>query len=248
MKRTQRHQLKENELAQTLAAARAAVEARQGQIAKAAVAVVVVILAVLAINWFRGRGEASAEQALAQAMVVLNAPVVPPTATPEAGSDLPAAASLAAEGSYPSEAAKLTAALPRLQTAAADHPGTVAGTTARYHYASALSALGRHDEAIQAYDQVIGDAGADSLYGRMAQLGKADTQKKAGQLDAAIATWQALASSNDEDLPQDAILAELARAYQARGQEDEAKKTLTQLVEQHPTSPYSAQARAELGS
>jgi tetratricopeptide (TPR) repeat protein len=248
MKRTHRQQLKDNPLARTIVAVREAIEARGDQIAKIGVAVVVVILAVVAINWFRGRGEAAAEQALAQAMVVLSAPVVPPSATPEAGSDLPAAASFAAEGSYPTEAAKLTAALPRLQSAADGHPRTNAGVTARYHYASALSSLGRHDDAIQAYDQVIERAGANSLYGRMAQFGKADTQLKAGQADAAIATWQSLAASNDEDLPMDAILAELAKAYRAKGQADEARKTLSQLVEEHPTSPYAAEARAELGS
>ena len=248
MKRTHRHQLKENPLAQRVGAARDAVERNSGLIAKVGIGVVVVILAVAAINWYRGRGEAAAEQALARAMVVLSAPVVPPSATAEAGSDRPAAASLAAEGSYPTEAAKLTAALPALQSAANDHPDTAAGITARYHLASALSSLGRHDEAVQAYDQVIERAGADSLYGRMAHLGKADTQMKAGQVDAGIATWQSLATSSDEDLPKDAILLELARAYQAKGQADEARKTLTQLVEEHPTSPYSAEARAELGS
>jgi tetratricopeptide (TPR) repeat protein len=248
MKRTHRHQLKENELAHSLMAARDVVEARKAQILKLAIAVVVIIAGVLAINAFRSRGNAAAEQSLADALVVLNSPVVPPTATAQEGGDLPAAASLAAEGSYPSQAAKLNAALPRLKATADLYPDSDAGVTARYHYASALAALGQHNEAIQAYDEVVSRSGADSLYGRMATLGKADTQVKAGQLDAAIATWKELASSTDENLPKDAILAELAKAYAAKGQLDEAKKTYSQLVEEHPTSPYSAEARAEIGS
>ena len=80
----------------------------------------------------------------------------------------------------------------------------------------------------------------------MARLGKADTEAKAGQLDAAIATWKELASSTDEDLPKDAILLELAKAYVAKGNQEEARKTFTQLVDEHPTSPYSAEAREEL--
>ena len=114
--------------------------------------------------------------------------------------------------------------------------------------AGALATLGRHKEAIEAFDQVAQRAGNDSLYGRMARLGKADTQAKAGQLDAAIATWKELAASTDEDLPKDAILMELAKAYVAKGNQDEARKTFTQLVDEHPTSPYSAEARAELDS
>ncbi len=42
--------------------------------------------------------------------------------------------------------------------------------------AGALAALGRHDEAITAFDDVTKRAGANSLYGRMARLGKADAQ------------------------------------------------------------------------
>jgi TolA-binding protein len=82
----------------------------------------------------------------------------------------------------------------------------------------------------------------------MARLGKADTQMQAGQTDAAIATWKELAASTDEDLPKDAILMELGRAYAAKGNQEEARKTFTQIVDEHPTSPYTAEARAELGS
>ena len=42
------------------------------------------------------------------------------------------------------------------------------------------------------------------------------------------------------------ILMELARAYVAQGNQEEARRTFTQIVDEHPTSPYSAEARAEL--
>ena len=64
----------------------------------------------------------------------------------------------------------------------------------------------------------------------------------------AIAAWKSLATSTDEDLPKDAILMELGKAYQASGNQEEARKAFTQIVDEHPTSPYSADARAELGS
>jgi lipopolysaccharide biosynthesis regulator YciM len=67
-------------------------------------------------------------------------------------------------------------------------------------------------------------------------------------LDAAIATWQSLASSSDDALPKDAILMELGKTYQAAGKSEEARKMFNQLVDEHPTSPYTAEARAELGS
>jgi lipopolysaccharide biosynthesis regulator YciM len=98
------------------------------------------------------------------------------------------------------------------------------------------------------YDDVLRRAGAGSLYGRMARMGKADAQRLAGQFDAAITTWNELASSPDQELPKDAILMELGKTYQAGGRADEARKTFTQLVDEHPTSPYVADARAALGS
>lgn len=248
MKRKERHHLKENDLAQTIVAARDAIEARKGQLTGVLLALLVIAAVVGGIIVWRQGDDARAQQLLGDAMATFNARVIPATTTPGQPGEVPAAAQLGATGSYATEAAKLNAALPKLKAAADAYPDTEAGITARYHYASSLAALGKHDEAIQQFDEVARHAGADSLYGRMSQLGKADTQARAGQHEAAIATWKALASSADEELPKDAILMELGKAYQASGNLEEAKKAFTQIVDEHPTSPYSAEARAELGS
>lgn len=248
MKRKERHHLKENELAQTIGAARQAIEARKGQFAGLLLAIVVIAAIVSGVMVWMGRTDARAEQLLGEAMVIFNAPVIPVTTSPDRPGDIPAAAAIGAEGSFVTEASKLNAALPKLKAAADAYPDTEAGITARYHYASSLAALGRHPEAITAFDEVATRAGTDSLYGRMARLGKADTQMRAGQLDAAIATWKELAAGTDEVLPKDAILMELAKAYQAKGNQEEARKMFAQIVDEHPASPYSAEAKAELGS
>jgi tetratricopeptide (TPR) repeat protein len=247
MKAKERHRLKENELAQSINAAREYLESRSKQIGGLLVVAILIVAAVLGITIIRGQTSREAERVLGEAMVALNARVVPVTPTGDANAEgVPAAAQLGAEGSFATEEAKLRAALPKLKAAADAYPDTEPGITARYHMAGALATLGRHKEAITEYDQVAQRAGNNSLYGRMARLGKADTEAKAGQLDAAIATWKELASSTDEDLPKDAILMELARAYVAKGNQEEARKTFTQLVDEHPTSPYSAEARSEL--
>ena len=246
MKRKERHHLKENDLATSIVRAREVIESRQRQLTSAVFVVIVIAVVVVGFMAFQGRNDARAEQLLGDAMTALNARVVPVTSA--APGELPAAAALGAVGSYSTEAAKLTAALPKLKAAAEGFPDTAAGITARYHYAATLSALGRPQEAVQEFDNVVSRAGSDSLYGRMSRLGRADTQMQAGQLDEAIATWKELASSADGDLPKDAILMELAKAYVAKGNQEEARKTFTQIVDEHPTSPYSAEARAELGS
>jgi TolA-binding protein len=245
MKRTERHHLKENELVHTIESAREFVQGRQRQIVGAVIALVVIGLAFLGYKVLRQQSESRGQELLAQAMVALNARVVPAGEKTDAG-DVPAAATLGATGTFATEDAKLNAAIPKLKAAADAYPDSNAGITARYHLAGALSALGKHQDAIQAFDDVAKRAGSSSLYGRMARLGKADTQAHAGQLDAAIATWKDMAASNTKDLPVDAILMELARAYAQKGNKDEARKTFTQIVDQHPDSPYTAEARAEL--
>ena len=55
-----------------------------------------------------------------------------------------------------------------------------------------------------------------------------------------------LAADTNSDLPQDAILMQLARAYVQKGDTTEAKKAFTEVVDKHPDSPYLAEARTEL--
>ena len=244
MKTRQRQRLKENDLAATIVRAREYFEPRAKQFGTVAIILGAVVVAIFGISVMQQRANAGGEALLGDAMVALSAPVVPISAEAAPG-QVPAAATLGAEGSFSTEAAKLNVALPKLQAAADAFPDSDAGITARYHLAGALAALGRHDEAITAFEEVVLKSG-DSLYGRMAQMGKADTEAKAGRLDAAIVSWKALADMNDVTLPKDAILMELARAYAAHGNQEEARRTFTQIVDEHPTSPYSAEARAEL--
>jgi tetratricopeptide (TPR) repeat protein len=244
MKRIERKHLKENELAHTLAAARDYIEPRKGALTTMAVALVVLVVAVIGFVAWRNSSRGASEQALAEAMVALNAQVVP--AGVEGAEGVPAAAQIGATGTFATEEAKLTAAVPKLKAAADAHPSTPAGIQARYHLAGALAALGKHTEAIAAFDDVIERAGGDSLYGQMARLGKADAQARAGQLDAAIEAWKGMSADADEVVPKDAVLIQLARAYVQKGNTEEARKTYTEIVDNHPNSPYTPEAREEL--
>ena len=244
MKSIERKHLKEDELAHRLEVARDYLAPRRKAVTTVAMIVVIFVLGIAGIALWRQGAQAESERALAEAMVALNAPVVP--AGVEGAEGVPAAAQLGATGTFATEEAKLTAALPKLQAAAEGYPGTDAGIQAQYHLAGALASLGRHEEAIRAFDAVVERAGEDTLYGRMARMGKADAQARAGQIDAAIETWTGMASEDAEEMPVDAILMQLARAYVEKGNTEEARKTLTQIVDNHPDSPYSPEAREEL--
>jgi TolA-binding protein len=244
MKRKERRHLKENELVHTINAARDFVEPRRQQLTALLIVSLLVIVVIVGVMAVRNRSRSQGQDLLAEAMVALNARVVP--AGTQGPGDVPAAATLGAVGTFATEEEKLNAALPKLKTAAETYPDSDPGITARYHLAGAFAALGRHKEAMEAFDGVVQRAGDDSLYGRMAKLGKADAQAEAGEMDAAIATWKELASTARDELPVDAILMQLARAYAVQGNAEEARKTYTQIVDEHPESPYTPEAREEL--
>ena len=128
-------------------------------------------------------------------MVALNARVVPTGTTGE--ENLPAGATLGATGTFSTEEAKLNAALPKLKAAADAYPDQPAG----HHGALSHGRRAGRARAVtpkRSRRSTRSRArGADvSLYGRMARLGKADTQAHAGQLDAAIATWKEMATQD----------------------------------------------------
>jgi TolA-binding protein len=244
VKRIERKHLKEDELAHSLRAAREFVEPRQQMLKTVGIVALVLLVVGVVFGVWRERNSSRGQAELAEALVALNAEVVPVGLTGEEG--IPAAALAGAAGTFSTEEAKLKAALPKLKAAADGYPGSPAGIQARYHMAGALAALGRHDEAIAAFDEVIERAGEGSLYGQMAQFGKADAQTRGGHVDAAIEAYKGLAARNSDDLPADAILMQLARAYVRKGNRDEARKTFTEIVDKHPQSPYTQEARAEL--
>ena len=193
MKRKERHHLKENELVHSIETRARVPRNPPASIAGAVVGVVVVVLAVDRVHGLSQQTQSRGSELLAEAMVAMNARVVPTGTTGE--ENLPAGATLGATGTFSTEEAKLKAALPKLKAAADAYPDSASGITARYHMAGALAALGRNQEAIKEFDEVDAASGATSLYGRMARLGKADTQAHSGQLDAAIATWKEMTTA-----------------------------------------------------
>jgi tetratricopeptide (TPR) repeat protein len=243
MKTTERHHLKDNELAIALAQAQGWAEKNSRTLLTVIGAIAVVGVAVLAFTLWRGSVDSSGRELLAEAMVIEEARVMPP-APPAGTTNDPNALGGQLPGTYPTEKAKLEATLPKFQAAADAYPSSDAGLTARFHLAKNLVALGRFDEALPHYDQVI--AGSVPLLAKSARLGKAEAQLRSAKYDAAIATFKEFVDSKDPTLPAEALLMELARAYKAAGKTEDARKTLTQIVEQHADTPFADEAKQEI--
>src|SRR5207245_1742858 len=192
MKRTERHHLKENELELLTRRAREAIEARRREVMATIVAVAVIAISALAYFAWHERVSGRAHGLLAEAMAVQDARVMPPAAP---GTPPPPAT----VGMFPTEQAKLEAALTKLKAAADAYPSTDAGLYARYQQGATLIALGRLTEAAAVYQDVVNRAG-NGIYGQMGRLGLAEARARAGQYDQAINMFKELAQRKDGPL------------------------------------------------
>lgn len=240
MKSIERHKLKENEFARTVARTREAIGSRQRDVAIIVVAALVAVAAAGGYAWWRASRNARANAALASALAVYEAPVIPP-APPTPGSAPP----LPQPGTFQTQQAKLEAALPKFLEAADKYPATEAGITARYHAASLLATLGRHAEAETRFREVA-DRSGDSIYGRTAKLGLAETQVAQGNFEPAIAIYTELSRDTASPIPVDSVLMHLGRAYARAGRKDEAIRAFNRIVEEFPQSLYVSDAKREL--
>lgn len=243
MKTTERHHLKHNELAFALGRVQDWTLKNSRTLIAIAAAIVVIGGGFLGYTTWRSSASNEARAALAAAMVIEEARVMPP-APPAGTTNDPNALGGQLPGTYPTERAKLEAALPKFQQVADTYSSNEAGQTARYHAAKTLVALERFDDAVAQYDLVISSDNA--LLARSARLGKAEAQLRAAQYDPAIATLKQIVDAKEPGLPAEAVLMELARAYKLAGKTEDARKTLTQVVEQHADTPYAGEARTEL--
>jgi TolA-binding protein len=235
MKRTERHHLKENELASLARRSQQMIEEKRSQVTTALIAIVVVLVAVLGYFGWRQSVDGRAHSLLAEALVVETARVGPPAAPGAPSQGLV----------YPTERDKYQAALTKFKAVADQYPSTSAGQFARYREGTTQMALGNTKEAMAAYQQVIDRAG-DSLYGQMARLGQAQAQVRSGQFDPAINTYKELSEQKDGLLPVDGILMQLAQTYLEAGKPADAQQTFNRLVEEFPDSPFTMDARREL--
>jgi TolA-binding protein len=241
MKSTDRHKLKENEFAQTVARTREALNQRPREVTTIAIAVVVVAVAVGGFFTWKASRDGKSTTLLATALVAVEAPVVTPP-PPAPGSAPP----IQPPGSYRSERERLEAAVPLLQRAADGYPSSDAGITARYRLAASLAELGRYAEAEQRYQEVVQKTGAKNIYHYTARLGVGESQLAQAKGDAAVTTFRDLAADANSSLPVDAVLMQLGRAALMVGKKEDATRAFTRVVDEFPQSLYVSEAKEKV--
>lgn len=230
MKRVERQHLKENEFARLLARTSGGVRSHSRGVGVAAVLIVVALALVGGYFLWRNNREEKAGALLAEAMATAQAPVQPPAiGTP------------ATAGTFATEQARTEAALPKFLAAAEAYPSTDAGVEARYQAAAILAHLGRYPEAIQRYQEVI-DRDKNGIHGQTARLGIAAAASLGGEHDRAIQQLQTMSGETNGAIPVDAVLAQLARAYERAGRTAEAAATWKRIRDEFPQSIYAQEA------
>ena len=247
MKRSERHHLKENAFAVALARFQDRAESWGTGLAIAGGVALAAVVLFGGYTWWSERAEATAGVLLAEALVVADAPVVPPPVDAAAGeADAAEPPFTQPPGSYPTIEARMSASLPKLLETADAYPSTPSGITARYRAAAALAALGRHDEAAEHYRQVV-DSDEGGVYGRMATLGLASVEMSRGAYDEAIALLEpSSVSASEASLPVDGVLMQLGQAYRLAGRADDARAAFQRIMDEFPTSLYFPNAEREL--
>ena len=243
MKSTERHKLKENDFAHTVARTREMVDQRRTEVTTIAVAVIAVAVVVGGYFFWRTSRDGKSEAMLASALAVAEAPVYTPP-PPAPGSPPP----VQPPGTFRTDRERLDAALPKLQAAADAYPNSDAGITARFHLAATLAELGRFAEAEQRYSEVIDKSGSRSIYRQTAKMGIGEAQLAQGKGDAAMTTFRELSTDTNSQLPVDGVLMQLGRAAIAAGKSDEATRAFTRVVDEFPQSLYVTEAREKIAS
>ena len=236
MKGSERHRLKENELSHVLTDASSRLKESGRTLGLAGGIVALLLLAGIGYWAWTTRSENRAQATLGDAIVIMQAPVEDPKPGAKPGVT-----------GYPTVQARAEAALTKFAEVYNGYPSTDAGIAARYYAASALSMLGRHQEAAARFQETADKAGPTSFYGRMARLGLVESNTQAKKYDEAIAAAQALVNNTSDDaIPRDALLMQLGRVQAAAGKKTEAKQTLDKIIAEFPQSPYVEEAKKML--
>jgi tetratricopeptide (TPR) repeat protein len=235
MKRDERHHLKENDFARLVAQTSEGMRAHGRGVGMAAVLILLAVALVGGYFLWRNNREEKAGTLLAEAMATAQAPVQPPAiGTP------------AIAGTFATEQARTEAALPKFLAAADAYPSTKAGIEARYQAAATLAQLGRYPEAVQRYQEVI-DRDGRGIHGQTARVGLAAAASLAGDHDKAIQQLQAMSAETNGIVPVDAVLAQLARAYERANRASEATATWKRIKDEFPESVYQQEATQKAG-
>jgi predicted negative regulator of RcsB-dependent stress response len=199
-------------------------------------ALLLIALAV-GIYFYLGNLRQEANEALAKATAVYQAPIQATGAKP----DDPTAPS------FPTEAARQARAKELLQKVRDDYGSADAADVAGLYLAQIAANEGRLDDARKLWADFIDDHG-DSMLAGEARLNLIDLDRKQGKGEQVVQDLRSMLEKSDAPLPQDVILNELGKTLEQLKRPQEALQSYQRIVDEFPQSPYRQEAQEKISA
>lgn len=217
-RRLTRQELKTDEVANTLASVFLYLESHLKQILAGIAAMLILILIGTGVFIYREGQEAKAQEALAE--------LLPPPPGPDGETieSMPHGETVAG-----------------LEALRSDFGGTAAARVGSGYLGALLAEEGEIEPAREAWKDYL--AGGDSdLLSATIQINLWEVDRQQGRAQE-VATELERRLHGDSGLPADLLLYQLALTYDALDDPEEAQATLQRLLEEHPASPWTVEAR-----
>jgi tetratricopeptide (TPR) repeat protein len=187
-----------------------------------------------AMSYFQSKRAREAEQALAEAVQVYEAPVA--AEVPE-GFDDPRGPA------YPSEDDKLKKAVAAFDGIERRFGSTPQARRARYYAALCRIRLATYPEAEKGLSELVAQKGDAPLEAALARLALGDLYRRQGDVDKAVDAYRQAVDDPGLPFPRDHALMNLAAILEDARRLSEAEASYRRLTEEFPTSVYAGEAR-----
>ena len=207
------------------------------QLAAGVGAVAVLLAIVLGVLAYRGAQETAAQEQLVAALKTVTATIDP------------IAPSLddATEPSFRTESDRAAAAREELQALIDERGSSAAAEVARGYMAEMHAEAGEMEAARALWRELLERNRANSL-GSNARLNLIQLDREDGRAEEVANSLQQELADGSGSLPEDLLLFQLGVALEDLGRAEEAATNFRRLVDDHPRSPYLAQAQRRLAS
>ncbi len=227
-----KHDIRDDEVRGYLVRVFEFLQERPSFVVGADVGFVVLVLGVTALLAYLDNRGAAASEELASALKIAGAPVTEDGATPEDPD----------EPSFPTEEARRARAKEAFEEVRSGVGASLAGEVADLYLADIAAGEGDTETARAIWESFLADH-ENHVLALSVRLNLIHLDRQNGRAQEVADELQRELDSAARTLPEDVVLFELAQTLEELGREDEAVELYQRILDEHPKSPYTAQAR-----
>lgn len=238
MDRQQRQQLKHDRFVDEIGTLSARAKENQRLLLTIGLAAVAIALIAYGVYFYRSNRERKAQEALSAGIDTVDAPLLPPAGqAPQ--QPVPGA-------KYKTEQERTAAAEKLFRAVETNYGGTDAADVAKLYLATIDAGRGDAAGARKLLQAFIADHPEHLLVGT-ARYSLYQLRIDNGEAAQVVSEVNAELAKTKPILPADALLAILAHAYDAEGNEPKSRDTYRRIATEFPDSPYALEAQRRMG-